>query len=208
MASDRKQFAGAHRKWSRLLEDGQFSEPPATSSTAIVTSRFTDEPLDTRTGLTELESFHREAHELVARQTTPTVLAIDASRSEITDLVRDRSVSSMIVIGNGSLSTLMLGQRDYFDWNSVASATDHLKLGQFIQRQCGGLTRDVNVPLGLFAIHDPRNLRAAVGNDAFFPTSLDDPVNCDIAQVFDETCVSYTDVKMLTKRHDSTQRCA
>jgi hypothetical protein len=196
---NRKLFTRAHAKWNRLKDEALFSLPAELGKTAIISSSFTDEPLDAETGMTELEAFHSEAQELGKRTLAAggrPIVAIDASRDDITDLIRDPEVATMYMIGNGSLSTLMLGEKDYYDWQHAADATAHLKLGSFIQRQCGGLSRLFNVPMGLFVVSDPRDVHATF-NDAFYPLSLDDPVNKEIQPIFHSEVVDYDVIKAL-----------
>ena len=160
MAGDRHLFKRAKTKWESLRDEGKFSLSAELGKTAIISSFFTDEPPDTETGITELEAFRSEALELAKRIQANggrTELAIDATRDDITDLIQDPDVATMYMIGNGSLSNLIIAERDYYDWLNVSAATTHLKQGSFIQRQCGGLTRILNAPLGLFAVSDPRN---------------------------------------------------
>lgn len=199
MASDRQLFKRAKVKWESLREEGSLSLPAESGKTAIISSFFTDEPPDTETGITELEAFRSEAFELAKRIQANggrTELAIDASRNDITDLIQDPEVATMYMIGNGSLSNLIIAERDYYDWCNVSDATTHLKQGRFIQRQCGGLTRVLNTPLGLFAVSDPRNVHAAFDAE-FYPLSLDDPINEQIQPVFDTLHVSYDMIKAL-----------
>lgn len=199
MPGNRKTFNKAMEKWELLGKEGCLSVPPELGKTAIVSSFFTDEPPDTTTGITELASFRNEAKELATRIHATggrPELAIDATRHDITRLVQDPEVASMYVIGNGSLSTLLLDVKDYYDWTNVSDATTHLKLGEFIQRQCGGLTRTVNVPLGLFAVNDHRSVHAALDAE-FYPLSLDDPVNELVLPVFDTDRVGYDMIRSL-----------
>lgn len=199
MAGNRKLYGRAVAKWEGFAKEGNFSVPKEIGKTAIITSLFTDEPIDTERGVTELESFRNEAHALAERvvaQGGRPELAIDASRGDIDQLIKDPEVSDMYVIGNGSLSNLILDERDYYDWVNASNATDHLKLGSFIQRQCGGLTRETNVPLGLFVVSSPADLHAAL-DDAFYPMSLDDPVNDKIQPLFTEWPVTYEDIKAI-----------
>lgn len=203
MASDRQRFNRAMTKWEGLAKDSYLSVPVELGKTAIISSFFTDEPPDTETGMTELAAFRGEARELAARIHRVggrVELAIDASRDDITSLIQNPEITNMYVIGNGSLSTLMLDQKDYYDWSNVADATTHLKQGTFVQRQCGGLTRFINVPLGLFAVSDPRNVHAAL-DPAFYPRSLDDPVNEKVQPVFTIDQVDYHTIKSLGSVH-------
>lgn len=199
MASDRQLFRRAKIKWESLRDAGNFSLPAEVGKTAIISSFFTDEPPDTETGITELEAFRSEAFELAKRIQAnggETELAIDATRNDITDLIQDPEIATMYMIGNGSLSNLIIAERDYYDWLNVSDATTHLKRGSFVQRQCGGLTRIFNAPLGLFVVSDPRNVHAAFDAE-FYPLSLDDPVNEQIQPVFDTFHVSYDTIKAL-----------
>jgi hypothetical protein len=204
MPGNHKLFNRAKAKWELLSKDGHFSVPAEIGKTAIISSFFTDEPPDTRTGISELTAFRTEAKEIAARVQTAggtPELAIDATRDEITSLIQDPEVATMYVIGNGSLSTLMLDEKDYYDWEYAAAATTHLKRGNFVQRQCGGLTRVLNVPLGLFVVSDARNVHAAFNDPEFYPLSLDDPVNEKVKPVFDIDQVDYNVIKDLGSVH-------
>lgn len=204
MHGNRKLFERAKTKWEQLKKNEYLSLAPDIGKTAIISSFFTDEPPDTETGITELESFRTEAYALADRVRDSggiAELAIDATRHDITRLIQDPAIANMYVIGNGSLATLILGEKDYYDWQDVANATDHLKKGNFIQRQCGGLTRVLNVPLGLFAVDDPRNVHAAFDTE-FYPLSLDDPVNEKIQPVFGSPVIGYEAIKGLGSVHD------
>lgn len=199
MPSNRKIFDRAHSKWQEFKAEGQFSVPAEAGKLAIVSSYFTDEPLDTETGITELESFRSEALEIAKRTLAAGGqfdLAIDATRDDINDLVKDPEVASMVIIGNGSLSSVLLAEKDYYDWQNISDASTHLKLGSFVQRQCGGLTRVFNAPLGLFAVSDPRNIHAAYGVE-FYPLSLDDPENDKIQPIFTDEHFDYEVIKAM-----------
>lgn len=199
MASDRQQFASALAKWMELGDKIELSVPVRLGRTAIITSSFTDNEPSTEAGAFELAAFRIEAtalaDRLMAHGQRPE-LAIDASRHDITRLIADRNIVSVYVIGNGSLSTLLLGVRDYYDWTAVAAATTHRKLGNFVQRQCGGLTRSLNVPLGLFALNDPSHVFAALGEE-FNPRDLDDPENEKIRSILDSEPPLYETFKRL-----------
>ena len=199
MASDRQQFASALAKWQELGDKAEVSVPVQLGRTAIITSSFTDNEPGTDAGAAELASFRTEAIALGDRLSsmgdTPE-LAIGATRHDITRLIADPTIVSLYVIGNGSLSTLLLGMRDSYDWAEVAAATTHRKLGRFVQRQCGGLTRNLNVPLGLFAVNDPAHVYAALG-DEFNPRDLDDPENDKIRSILDSRLPHYKTFKHL-----------
>jgi hypothetical protein len=208
MPGNRKLFRRAQHRWLQLAGSDQVSLPTYSGVTAIICSSFTDEPLDTLTGKSELELFQEEAREIARRLSRVhrrARVVLDATRADITMVVQDKSVSDIYVIGNGSLSTLLLGERVYYDWNDIAKSTTHLKLGRFVQRQCGGLTRVVNVPLGLFVVSDQRNVHAAL-DPAFYPRSLDDPVNGMVKPVFNSHCVDYATIKLLGSADDEPGR--
>lgn len=203
MAGDRQQFKRALARWLDLQTGGFVGVPVSEGRAAILTSPFTDEPPETSSGVSELAAFKEEAHALadrVCRAGGRAEVAIDVGRSDFDRLVADPGISSMYVIGNGALSNLMLGVSDYYDWSNVADATTHLKQGVFVQRQCGGLSRATNVPLGMFAMNDARSVLAAVGNDSFNPKSLEDPENDAVRRVFDAEVVTYEMVKDLRAR--------
>ncbi len=200
VASDRQQFMRANAHWEKLNLEGHYSVPIEIGTTAIISSRFTDDEPDSTTGVTELASFRNEALALADRihhTGRATELAIDATRNDITRLIQDPNIVSMYMIGNGSLSALILDIEDRYDWYDAAVATNHVKLGMFIQRQCGGLTRKVNVPLGLFVVNDPRNVLAAVGVE-FYPLSLGDEENRKIKPVFNPGSFSYQSIKKMS----------
>lgn len=207
MASDRKQFMRSYSRWETHMKEGNLSVEIEVGKVAIISSPFTDDEPSTESGISELASFRTEAKALADRVyesgLTPEVV-IDASRDDMTALIKDATISSMYVIGNGSLSALILDVGDHYDWYEAAQATDHLKRGVFIQRQCGGLTRTVNVPLGLFVVSNPLNVYAAVG-DEFYPKSLDDPENDKIQPVFEDPIVTYESVKSKFPRNTGTQ---
>lgn len=203
MPGNEKLFKRAKAKWESLGKNGHLSLPSEIGMTAIISSYFTDEPPDTDTGITELAAFRHEVVELAARVASRggrPELAIDASRDDITTLIQDPNIANMYVIGNGSLSTLILDVKDYYDWLNVSDATTHLKQGIFVQRQCGGLTRVLNVPMGLFAVSDPRNVHAALDQE-FYPKSLDDPVNEKVQPVFEDDLIHYETIKKLGSVH-------
>lgn len=199
MASDRQQFNRARAKWRRLAEQRQFSVTADLGKTAIVSSYFTDEPPDTVLGIDELASFRTEAVALAHRVSDAgghPIVVIDATRECVTNVIQDPEVATIYVIGNGSLSSLILDVKVFYDWVDVSAASTHLKLGSFVQRQCGGLTRATNVPMGLFAVLEPTQVLAALG-DAFYPTSLADPVNDLITPIFTDRQVNYSTIKQL-----------
>lgn len=179
MASDRQQFASALRRWRQLGASGRRSATWTEGLTAIVVSSFTDAPTGSAAARRELHSFRAEGQELATRTELAggrPVLILDATRPQVDCVVQDPEVASVYFVGNGSLSMVWLAECDRYDWLDVSRVSDHLKRGWCHQRQCGGLTRRLNVPLGLFMLDTPNQLVAAL-DPAFAPPSLDHPVN-------------------------------
>ncbi|HMT19151.1 MAG TPA: hypothetical protein PKD15_03900 [Candidatus Saccharibacteria bacterium] len=203
MASDRKQFAAAMRQWDQMHEDGSYGAPVEYGTTAIIASAFTDDEPTTPAGTNELIAFRAEALDLEQRVRLAggsTLVAIDATRGDIESIIKDPSVANIYLIGNGTMSAVILGEDDNrFDWNDTVNAADHLKSGFFEQRICGGLLRSLNVPVGLFAMQSHRSVIAATGME-FYPMSLEDPENVKLKPVFETDRVSYEDVKALTDK--------
>ncbi|WP_354699936.1 hypothetical protein DSM112329_00194 [Paraconexibacter sp. AEG42_29] len=179
MASDRQQFDLALRRWHRLHSAGRWSASWFDGITAVVTSSFTDNPPDSPAAHRELASFRGEGEEIANRTDLAggrPLLLLDPTRADIDRVIQDDEVANVYFVGNGSLSMLWMAETDRYDWQDVSSNTTHLKQGWCYQRQCGGLTRRLNVPLGLFMLARPTRLVAAL-DDAFDPPSLDHPAN-------------------------------
>lgn len=179
MASDRQQFESALRYWRRLRASGRRSASWAEGLTAIIVSGFTDNPPGSTAAYGELRSFRAEGEELADRTDLAgghPLLLIDATRHDLDRVVQDPEIANLYVIGNGSLSMVWLAEDDRYDWLDVSRSSDHLKRGWVHQRQCGGLTRRLNVPLGAFMLEEPAQLVAAL-DSTFAPPSVDHPAN-------------------------------
>lgn len=179
MASDRRQFAAALNRWERLHSNAVRSASWIEGITAIVVSGFTDAEPGTTAARRELCRFEHQAVELANRTDMAggsATIHRAVGHETIDEVVQDDAVASVIFIGNGSLSKLLLGERYYYTWSDVSGAADHLKRGWCMQRQSGGLTGRLNVPLGLFMLEAPEHLIAAPGT-GFSPMSLDDLSN-------------------------------
>jgi hypothetical protein len=179
VASDRQQFESALRHWRELCASGRRSASWAEGLTAIVVSGFTDNTPCSTAADGELRSFRAEGEELADRTDLAgghPLLLIDATRHDLDRVIQDPEIANLYVIGNGSLSMVWLAEDDRYDWLDVSRSSNHLKRGWVHQRQCGGLTRRLNVPLGLFMLEEPARLVAAL-DSAFAPPSLDHPTN-------------------------------
>ncbi len=88
------------------------------------------------------------------------ILIQDAKSFEFQEILADRAVSDVVVLGHGTLPFVYMenpgtsGGGIRFDWRDVSEATTHLKQGRFEQRTCGRTDRSLNVPLGAFAMAD------------------------------------------------------
>jgi hypothetical protein len=205
MASDKQQYRDALVRWDTLNEERMYSLPRYLGGVAVLCS-CNDWPLESmedspgsRTG-DDPAALRAEALKLAAaiRAGGQAVdVALDATGSDIDAVLQDRRISDVIVIGHGNLSDFFI--RDMrtdgvYDWLDVSIAADHLKTGLFVQRTCAVPSRSLSVPLGLFAMHDHRNVIAPVGS-FFMPTSLSHPDNDLLVQVTDMRRMAYRDVK-------------
>jgi len=193
VASDRQQFEWALARWRRLREAGRRSASWADGISAIVVSGFTDAPPGSPAADRELCAFRAEGDELADRAELaggrPLLLA-GATRADLDRAIQDPEVATLYIVGNGSLSMFWLAEDDRYDWLDVARQANHLKRGWVHQRQCGGLTRRLNVPLGLFALEQPARVIAAL-DDAFEPPTLDHPANECLTSVMTGWPVAY-----------------
>ena len=204
MASDRHQFRHATQNWEQLHEEDAYSVPCEFGTVAVICSDYADvyddEVADDRLTNREVRNFRREASCIaneLSLQGITTELALGATAVDFLQALRDPSISTIFTIGHGSLSLLYLPSpetENEMDWLDVASTVDHLKTGEFIQRHCGHLTRDLPVPLGLFAMTDHFNVVAPVGR-YFHPRGLQHPHNQFMRPVTTKKSMSYRDIK-------------
>lgn len=205
MADDRKEFKDAYRKRSQLRADKKFSSSPELGKTAIVVSSFINVHSSITDALSQNDAYEDEAKNLAIqlelRGERPVI--IPAIFGLVATVLRDPEVASIYTIGNGALSNIALDNGRLFDWSLVSEYATHLKRGLFVQRQCGGLPRDLNVPLGFFALEDHRHLHAAPG--AEFSNRLTEDDEARIVQIFDKPDASWMDVKALKSSTAQTE---
>ncbi len=193
MAGDRDRYNRALRHWDDLRTSGELSLPAEKGVTAIVcalpnSDRYRHNK-DTRI-------FRKEAFaiaDLIRKEGGMPEVVINPTSWDILKATEDPTIASIISIGHGSLGELEIGD-EVWSWEQVAHDTDHLKQGVFEQRQCGGTSCDLNVPLGTFMVDNHQNVLAAV-NVKFAPSGLQHPANDHIRPVFDEPRVTYDQVK-------------
>ena len=173
MASDRRQFKRAYEHWQTLKNQERLSIPNDEGVVAVLASDFpfnleyyreedaVQDEMDYWDFRNEAEDFANHLGDVGV----PSEVIYGATANDLTSVIQDKEVSSIVVIGHGSISGILLrGQRHgIYDWRDVASATTHLKTGHFVQRQCGIFTRNINVPLGLFAVREFSQVLAATG---------------------------------------------
>jgi hypothetical protein len=201
--SDRRQYERALGHWDALHEAKAYSLPPHLGILAIVCSYNTwqpspedprapyvseDDPATFKSeALTLADGFREEGKQVE--------VALDANATDMQDVLRDPSVSDIIIIAHGQLSSVMMNNDDprklhQYDWKSVSADANHLKLGNFVHRSCARLKRRLSVPLGLFAVHEHRNVLAPVGH-YFAPTDLNHPHNALIRPVTEARRLDY-----------------
>ncbi len=205
MASDEKQFNRALAKWDALRDQGAVSVPSSIGKVAIVCSyeMLGDEVCTHETevtGRSDLEIFRDEASDLADLNHNygrGVDVVLDAKATDLEAVLSEMDISDVIIIGQGSLSDLTLTKAPggtQYDWSNVAEAVSLLKQGLIVQRFCGTLARELNVPFGLFAVNDHRNNIAPIG-EYFAPVSLVDPSNFLLKPVSNVERLMYADVK-------------
>jgi hypothetical protein len=200
MASDRQQWQHAYERWLGLAREGAFSVYPSVGQIAILCANYSSEG-------SSVDEFKNEAYTLAdyhERRGEHTNIIIGPTADDIREVIQDPRIVSLYSIGDGTLSSLILGPKTkpltpdhVYSWKDVSDATTHLKLGFAEQRQSGIMQRRLNVPLWLFAMADPRSVYAPLGTD-FNPQ---DPFNLGdqlaLFNVFDKPTVDIGDVHNL-----------
>ncbi len=207
MASDRQQYARAMEKWHELQGSRYYSRPVGAGVVGIVCSYWpiesvseTDSSVSDKPpnwAIKDRKTFRKEALKIadIANEHGRDVdVALNARSNDFFDILSDPSISDLVVIGNGSLSDYFLP--DYkVSWLDVSEHSDHLKQGDFTQRHCGAFSRELSVPLGMFAVNDFASVYAAVGH-AIYPRGLHHKDSALIGPIFDEDYLpEYEDIK-------------
>lgn len=210
MATDSERFERALQKWDQLQEAGSYSAPSVIGKLAIMLPY--DHKRESGFVVDDFETFHSEAlaiadHAKAAGKVAE--LAINAGKSDFRDVMRDPTISDVLIIGNGCLSSVALhGPDKRVDWLHLSRMSDHLKTGTFVQRFCGFTPRQLNAPLGMFAVNDHRSIMAPV-NKFIRPRSLTHHHNKYIQQVFAQARIDRNAVfdqlpeRKVTKRQKS-----
>lgn len=197
MANDRKQFQERLQRWHEHHDAEAYSLPAEEGITAIIVSCYPyytiKNPDNSNMDIYDAEDFANFSHEAnefahaLGEVGLKSEIIMSATAEDMVDTIQDPEISSIIAIGHGSLSDIMIpgAKKDVFDWRHAGEATTHLKTGLFLQRQCGIFRRDLTVPLGTFVVSDFTSIKAPVG-EVFTPESIyeDDSENRKITQVF------------------------
>lgn len=196
MASDKSEFGVAFDKWQSFQDDGLFSDPVETKGVAVLLPFDYGGPYK---GVESFKALRSEAHKIAdALHVTghDVTLAVNAEERDFSQVMAEPSISSVIVIGHGCLSAVeMPDPLRRLDWVDVSRMATHLKTGRFLQRFCGGLHRDLNVPFGAFAMSKHSDVYAPVGQP-FSPTAPDDDTeNYKIVRVIQDEALTYGEVK-------------
>ncbi len=204
MASDKEKYKRCLQKWDLLHEEGLFSVPESIGKVAIFCSYAIIDQIGERTykrGHKDVTNFRKEAFAIADRFQKlgkQSEIILNANDIDFDTVLRDEHFSDIITIGHGNLSTIIIGD-DYgadlaLDWYDLSIFTDHLKTGDFIQRQCGTFGRDLSVPLGMFCVSRHCDVIASAGS-AFEPKGLDHPANNLLDYVTTEARLDYKSAK-------------
>ena len=154
-------FEKALQRWDSLRSEAYFSVPPRLGKTAILYCAGERNPVE------ETEAFSAEAFRISDEVVTAgkeAVIYHNFTYRNLADVASDFSISDVVVIANGSLSTVNIeGER--LDWRDVSDMATHLKMGRFVQRQCGQASATLNVPFGTFMMADHSAVDAAFGHE-------------------------------------------
>lgn len=215
MASDKQQYRELLRKRESLRHERAFSVPDDRGILAIICSfQPGDSDPDGAVSASDqkIAEFMEETRALASRamrKRRRVECIYDASIADMRGVVRNPKVSSIITIGNGTLNALCVrGSDGLYGWRDALSDVEHLKLGGFVQRQCGVFVCDLNIPLGFSVMADLTSVQAAVGID-FDPKSLEDPVNDQIKPILDDSydgMPSLRQLKRMFPRHERKAR--
>lgn len=160
MSSDRSKFNRARDHRDELLARGRVSSSPEVGYVALLTS-YGLGPLQTLVSAETMSEAVETMQELEAafakrirfRSGHRFVQKSGIGSEQIQEIITDRTVASIYLLGHGALSSYYLDSSDathIIDWRDLSGYTTHLKQGQFTALTCGGKVRKLNVPLGTF----------------------------------------------------------
>lgn len=181
---NRGEFRRAEDKRVLLRQTGRFSVPDGPGARVAVLMPFVEglvqDPRD------DYDSFERDAEALVDHleaQGRHPVVRMRATVADFADVMADPTIPTVILRGFGNLSAISTpigssgcGSYTHLEWHHLSRMADHLKLGQFVMRCCGGMTRIFNPPLGYGVVSSHRSVLAPLGL-VISVVGLEDPVN-------------------------------
>ncbi|MEP6710528.1 MAG: hypothetical protein ABJA64_02320 [Candidatus Saccharibacteria bacterium] len=203
MASDRNQFNRALKKWDMLHEAGNFGASVRNGELAVLCSSYSNRDTPNER-LEERGYFEREAHQMVCffrGQGMGAFVINKLSFDDAIDVIKDTSVSSIVTIGHGDLSSIYIDREHKLDWGDVSRESTHLKTGVFTQRQCGQFLRDLSVPMGTFVMANHKQVHAVAG-DSFTPENYGPREEDKIKPLHSEERLSYRTIKWLFERQE------
>lgn len=178
MASDRDRFQLAIEGWNELKRDECLSVDNTIGKLAIfcaptvldITEYTKEDEIkktrekDEKDNQIMVAEAHAIADEDLYKGGVAEVI-LNPTDTDFADVLTDPSFCDIITIGHGSMSSLWYydGEEYLTDWFEFSSMADHLKTGEFIQRQCGIFRGGLSVPLGMFVVSDFESVVAAFG---------------------------------------------
>jgi hypothetical protein len=198
---NRAEFKRAEIKRRALRDAGKLSLPDGPGARVAVLMPFVQglvqDPRD------DFDSFEVDAEALVTDIESNGREAVVHMRATVADfeaVMNDVSIATVVVRGFGNLSAIStpLGPGDHapytsLEWLHMSRMASHLKLGRFVVRSCGGMTRIFNPPLGYGVVSSHRNIWAPVGF-VISVEGLDDPVNELIRPITDTDELTREDI--------------
>ena len=189
-----------HQQRSDFLARGKVSVPSAEGTHSVLVSTRPD--WGSKYSPDEQMQIFIEEGEMVQERLQRTgqygevVLRRAINDIELGMAIRDPEVSDLTLIGHGSISDIWVNPDHTYDWQDVARASRHLKLGTVTQRTCGNAYKR-RVPWATFLMKDMRNYYAALGRRV--PEK--DPDDDLFMPVFTEETVSVEGVVRLMQAH-------
>lgn len=195
MASDRQRYNKAARKWNGLHAERILSVPAEKGRAAIFVTSYGYGEDDRIRDYTrkfmhaEAENFRDNFSDFYRDVELHKTITSDNLR----EAIQDPKVSGIVIIGEGSLSSVFddaSGER--IQWSDISEWSNHLKRGVFFQRFCGNIPGSVPVPFGMFAMSSLSSVWAAVGKT--FQPEFNNAIEREFASVSSEDMLTYEGV--------------
>lgn len=174
MAGDKQSYRRAMQKWEGLQASRALSVAADVGKTAIIVTSgegVNDAGIEAEVAEKIFaDEAERLAEAIRLRGGRPEILR--STYANMINVICSTEVASIYTIGHGTLSSIDTDDELPFDWRIASKVSDHLKRGVFVQRQCGVVGRNLNVPLGLFVASSFSSVYAAVGER--LPTQLEE----------------------------------